>query len=293
MINVLDLPLARRFTFIRKGAAFGLKALRVFFRFSEAGKPRSFPVFVNSIPKSGTHLLMQLARELPGTRYFGSFVAQQPSLTLKSRPQIQIDSMLSDAIGGEVVGAHLHYSKATSDQLEKVGALHLFIIRDPADVLMSEAHYLGHMNRYHKMSSEFKGLGFEESLMLAFSGSEKNKHLFPSYQNRIIPYLGWLDDPNTVVVRYEDIVNPAKVEATIGRIVSAWSDRAVGLDDFCPKALVRELSQAIAPSRSHTFSGRKKRYLELSRIQLDEINSLQCSMGYSEHCEKIQEKNEI
>ncbi|WP_293418517.1 hypothetical protein, partial [Phenylobacterium sp.] len=61
--------------------AYGLQVPRAIER--QRSTPASYasspPIIVNSIPKSGTHMLMQVARAMPGTRYYGSFVARIPS----------------------------------------------------------------------------------------------------------------------------------------------------------------------------------------------------------------------
>lgn len=89
MINPLDLPITRRSNLVRKGLAYAMQAPRTARRLVSG--PKAFqarpPVIVNSIPKSGTHLLMQIARALPDTRYYGSFLAQTPSISLKLRSQ--------------------------------------------------------------------------------------------------------------------------------------------------------------------------------------------------------------
>lgn len=159
-MHLMDSRLAVKSNVARKGIAYALQVPRAVrrTRASTVDFASAPPVIVNSIPKSGTHLLLQVARALPDTRYFGSFVGWASSLRLVARDQRTLDRMIGRITPGEVAGAHLHFSKATADALNRVNAVHYLIIRDPVDVLLSEVHYLRHMHRFHRMAREFRGL---------------------------------------------------------------------------------------------------------------------------------------
>ncbi|WP_084514100.1 sulfotransferase domain-containing protein [Salipiger mucosus] len=208
------------------------------------------PVIVNSLPKSGTHLLMQLAMNLPGTRQYGSFIAQTPSLTLKLRSQQAIDRRIKSVAPGEVVGAHLHYSPETAEALRRRNALHLFIWRDPRDVLLSEAHYLAKMNRWHAMHKTFASLSdFDAQVRLAITGLDE--HRYPRADKRIGPYMGWTESYGCVCLRYEDLVSPQTNIQECQRIIDAYKQLARS-----PRSLpsAKELVNAIDPQGSHTFN---------------------------------------
>jgi sulfotransferase 6B1 len=149
----------------RKAAMLANKIPRTMARWAAQNQDyeRTPPIIVNSLPKSGTHLLLQVARALPKTRYFGSFIAQTPSLTLRLRSQHEISQSIAAIVPGEVVGAHLYYSPATAQAIADKNALHLFIWRDPRDVLISEAHYLAEMNRFHAMHRAFRACSSQEA----------------------------------------------------------------------------------------------------------------------------------
>lgn len=279
-MNWLDSDLARRNTAVRKGLSVLFKSVRVLLRYFEIGMQKGPPIIVNSVPKSGTHLLMQLARSLPNVRYFGSFIAQQPSLTLEMRSQSKIDKLIQKMIPGEVVGAHLHFSEQTSLKIRQSGALHLLIIRDPAEIIMSESHYLAHMNPYHKISAEYKGLNSQQAINLTMSGSTRFPDLFPKFEDRVLPYLGWLDDDSTIVVRFEDVMSDDRIDGTLHRIVDAWRAK-FNLTELCSDTIVSDLRAAIVPSKSHTFSGRKKEELHyLDKDQILIVERMSSLMGY-------------
>lgn len=189
-MQLMDLPPIRNSAPLRKASAFALKAPRMLRRWTSPDSDYANfpPVLVNSVPKSGTHLLMQIARALPGTRYYGSFIAQQPSVTLRTRSADEICTLIGRLAPAEVAGAHLHHSETTAAALRDRNVLHLMIIRDPLDVLQSEAHYLAEMNRFHRMAREFAGLPTPERLELALNGSAQIPDRYPQFLDRIQPY---------------------------------------------------------------------------------------------------------
>jgi len=208
------------------------------------------PIIVNSLPKSGTHLMMQLADALPGVVNYGTFLAQTPSLTLKERSRAQIDARIAALAPGEVVGAHLYYSPETAAAFAKRNALHLFIWRDPRDVILSEAHYLAEMARFHAMHATFKKISDPEArVKLALTGDGTSR--YPDAHARVAPYLGWCDDPQAVVMRYERAIHPKTQAGEVARVVAAFVKQGGEVADQA--ILTQSLVQAVAPKHSHTF----------------------------------------
>jgi hypothetical protein len=238
---------------LRKGATFALEPMLEMQRRSL--HPSDFaaapPIVVNSLPKSGTHLLLQITRAMPNVRYFGRFIATRPSLTLRERTPAALARRIARLMPAETVGAHLHYLPEVSEALERVNALHLFIYRDPRDVIVSEAHYLADMNRWHRMHKHFHKLPDDRArLTLALDGLDDR---YPEANARLLPFVGWIDAPGVVAIRYEDLTGPRQPEE-IARIVDAWQARGgriSGPDGAV--GLVSQLSHAIDPGKSHTF----------------------------------------
>ncbi|WP_166507154.1 sulfotransferase domain-containing protein [Frigidibacter mobilis] len=207
------------------------------------------PIIVNSLPKSGTHLLMQIAQELPDRRYFGSFIAQTPSMTLRMRSQGEIDRKIAAIVPGEVLGTHLYYTPETEAALRKINAIHLFIWRDPRDVLLSEAHYLAKMNRWHAMHKAFAALpDAETQVRFAITGNGGN---YPGAEERIGSYMGWLTSDSCLSLRYEELVDPQTQLGQCQRILDVYKATARAPGSL-PSAEM--LVDAINPARSHTFN---------------------------------------
>ena len=207
------------------------------------------PIIVNSLPKSGTHLLMQVAQALPGTVQYGSFIAQTPSYSLKERSVGQVVNRIKSLAPGEIVGAHIYHNPAVAKAMDDRNALHLFIWRDPRDVLISEAHYLGEMARFHAMHKTFAAVaGKQDRIRMAIEGVDDR---YGDCTKRVGAYMGWRGEHNTTVLRYEELTDPATQTAHLARIVTALNNRSG--NDLDVQATVQRLIEAIDPEKSHTF----------------------------------------
>jgi hypothetical protein len=247
---ILGHPRVRRSAILRKGATFAFEPMLKLQR--RAVNPSDFaaapPIVVNSLPKSGTHLLLQITRAMPHSCYYGRFIATSPSLTLRERSPQALARRITSLMPGETVGAHLHYFPEIAGALEQINAVHLFIYRDPRDVITSEAHYLADMNRWHRMHKHYRNLADHGArLALALDGLDQ---CYPEANARMLPYAGWVNAPGVVAIRYEDLSGPRQADE-IARIVAAW--RARGGRTTEAAALTERLSQAIDPGKSHTF----------------------------------------
>ena len=187
-----------------------------------------------------------MLRGVPGLAFYGRFLASTPPLTLRERSSRSEIGVLARTAGGEILPAHLFFSEDAQSALVGCGFRHVIIIRDPRDVVVSEAHYLAGMNGWHRMSRKFRKLAtLEERLELAICGAGDR---FPSVERRLERYIPWLDAPDTCVVRYEELRSKGDsrkdaVRRILGFLHSRWDE----------PALVDQALHSIAPTRSHTF----------------------------------------
>lgn len=233
---------------IRKGRAFlkqGLKRVR-----PPATDLRG-PLLVNSFPKSGTHLLYQVVKGLPGLQDYESFLASTPSLTMRERPTPAAVRKITSWVPGEIVRGHLFYSSEAEAALESRSCLHLFIYRDPRDVVCSEAHYLATMNRWHRLHATFKALPDEASrIQFAIEGDIAGQApvAYLNIRERFARYAGWLQSASCYPVRFEDLLG-AERGPVIEGIIRHLQPHFPALDE---SAIAQCLAQ-IQPEKSHTF----------------------------------------
>ena len=211
------------------------------------------PIVVDSFPKSGTHLLAQIAAALPGSVDYGTFIAMMPSIRFRVRTDAAIMRRLRLIVPGEIVRSHLWYRQSVSEQLEMINALHLFTYRDLRDVVVSEAFYLSEMAPWHAMSSHFRACKtLDERVLLSITGVAGDER-YPDIARRWADYSGWLSDPYAIALRFEDLVTEGFGDA-VWRIGSCYHERKGSrLDAGARDNLVAGARGAVNPTRSHTY----------------------------------------
>lgn len=247
--------LRKRSTVLRKGSAY-LKHVPQMWRALTATPDAlgaSPPVIANSFPKSGTHLLDQIVGAWPGVVDHGRFLASTPSLTMRERSQARTEGILHRLAPGELLRAHLFHSPRAAAAVVSRNAAHFFIYRDPRDVVLSEAHYLATMNRWHRLHKVFRDAGSTEArVSLSILGAARGEAPadFPDVATRFARYALWLKDPNVCAVRFEDLRGQAR-DTTLRGMAMFYAARRRGgadVDDLIARSLAN-----IAPERSHTF----------------------------------------
>lgn len=156
-------------------------------------------IIVNSLPKSGTHLLERVLNNYPQVQFSGrhightkdsSYLWLRLELPLKLFNSVRIPSkdellMVTDVprytskqklkkelvsiSNNEFLTAHLPYSDQASELLQKLNYKMLLMIRDPRDVAVSFVHYVK-QHRKHPLYKDFKGLSHSECLLAAING---------------------------------------------------------------------------------------------------------------------------
>lgn len=229
-------------------------------------------LFANSFPKSGTHLLTQVMQGfaqlglavdsgLPAIVTFDGFSGRQ-------RTQAEILADLRRLLPGDIAYGHVQAFQQAADFLfsPAAGFAAYFILRDPRDVVISHVHYVSEMapNHIHYRYYQQVLKDFDERLEASITGVPISKlekasgspmlEPLPDILARFQPYLGWLDYPQMLILRYEDFISNR--QQTLGRVF----DHAVA-HGFDSKQNRREaiatLEKSIDPQRSPTFRSGK------------------------------------
>lgn len=153
------------------------------------------PIFATSIPKAGTHLVIELLRSLgfsDGIEY--SYMPRKGKWywllgEAHTKPQ-------DLCINGHAWTQPLGYRMQAVTQLPI-----LFMFRHPFDILLSEANY------FHKPGSSLffrrlENIPFDKRLELLAN----DPYLFGTLRDRILPFSPWLDFSNVLPLSYEDLV---------------------------------------------------------------------------------------
>lgn len=212
------------------------------------------PVLVNSVPKSGTHLLYQLFENDPAVKDFGEFLASTPSVTQRELSAAKMVRRIERLRRGELFRGHLFHDDGVVQALCRMNVVHFFIYRDPRDVVCSEAHYLATMNRWHRMHRRFAGFA-EAKDRIALSidgiGNGSTDPYFPDINVRYRRYLPWMYERTVCAVKFEDLVGVSQVESV--RRIMTFYGAAKGESPSGIESHVATAMEQINPTRSHTF----------------------------------------
>ena len=212
------------------------------------------PVLLNSFPKSGTHLLLQILEVLPGVSNYGSFIASMPSLTFQERSPNTHLRLIDRIVPGELIPAHLFYDDDYCKSLKRKNCIIYFVYRDPRDIAVSEAIYLTDMNEWHRMHTYYskKLHNLDERISTAILGVQDKdfRYCYPDIAKRFERYRPWLDQSNVLPIRFEDMVSP-QLDLVIHEIINLYSVRSSIV--IKPDLLLEEAKNNIDPRHSHTY----------------------------------------
>ncbi|GAB4476170.1 MAG: sulfotransferase domain-containing protein [Anaerolineales bacterium] len=213
-------------------------------------------LFANSFPKSGTHLLTQILQAftelgpavdsgLPAVVMYEGDVGR-----LRSEDEIRAD--LRRFLPGDIGYGHLHHLPAVAEILTTSPFATVFILRDPRDVAVSHVHYVTEMEPRHAHHHYFADelATFDERLSATITGVAHASPPLPSLAERLAPYLGWLEEPNILTLRYEELMNDRQsaLAGILRKAVQHGFPLAQSIEDA-----VYVLESHIHPYRSPTF----------------------------------------
>ncbi|MEW8027996.1 MAG: sulfotransferase domain-containing protein [Candidatus Thiodiazotropha sp.] len=158
------------------------------------------PVIINSIPKSGTHMLEDMLDEIPGLRYVGC-------KTLSSWDYIDFRQLnkIAKQKKGTVLLGHLTALPSVINEVEKNKTRVILLIRDPRDVVVSFVNYVMYIDKTH-MAHEYLN-SFDSDSERIDAAIEGNKPGVPNLRTLLNLYEGWSSLESVLVCRYEDLLS--------------------------------------------------------------------------------------
>jgi hypothetical protein len=216
------------------------------------------PIFGNSKPKSGSHLLLQILNGFTQIMPY-AYVAADPVRTIrKEGGRRTTDDVATDLerIPRGVIG--WGYVEATPENVAVLcqsGRVTYFIYRDPRDMLVSQVFFATDMHEEHGMHTFYTSLpDFSERLKVAITGIDRNGLKMVSVKRRYEDVFQWLEQPGVMCIRFEDLVN--QQDATLSSMLDEVEKTGYQILTPREKALAI-LEEVIQPKKSHTFrSGR-------------------------------------
>lgn len=216
---------------------------------------RAMPVVLgNAMPKSGSHLIIQV---LQGLTRIGPFVnpgfppvnrAEDNSILAEEAIMANILRMRPGDIGYGYIAAHQPFTSI----LTQAGRATVFVYRDPRDMIVSHVFYATEMHPGHGMHRYYTEElhTMEERINAAIEGVGQAGSELPDIHKRYDGYIGWLSQPEVLSLSFEELI--INRDLALGRLLDYLQERGFSLG-VSRLTAIDALKQAIIPRKSGTF----------------------------------------
>lgn len=211
-------------------------------------------VLGNAMPKSGSHLIIQV---LQGLVKLGPFV--NPGFPPVNRaednrklPPEQILANIQRMRRGDIAYGYVKARAPFISALTQPDRATIFVYRDPRDMIVSHVFYATEMHSWHGMHQFYNETlqTTEERINAAICGVDAPGAELSGVRRKYDDYLGWLNVPEVLCLQFEDLILDR--DAALGRILDYLAERG-----FEPRvarpAAVAALAEAVQPKKSGTF----------------------------------------
>ena len=248
------------------------------------------PIFGNSKPKSGSHLLWQILNGFTQIMPY-KYVEADPVRTIKKdgerRTADRIAGDLRHIPKGVIGWGYVEASPENIAVLCQPGRVNYFIYRDPRDLLVSQVFFATDMHEEHGMHKFYKSLpDFGERLKIAITGIDRDGLKMVSVRQRYEGVFEWLEQPHVMCLRFEDLVDER--DATLNAMLDEVGK--TGYKILTPRERALEiLVAAIQPKKSQTFragktGGWKEYFTEEHKAMFKDVaGDLLVRLGYEEN----------
>jgi hypothetical protein len=264
-----------------------LQAVARWKRFSFEEAP---PIFGNSKPKSGSHLLLQILNGFTQIMPY-RYVAADPIRTItKDGTRRQNQEIVADLLhlpSGVIGWGYIEATPENVSFLCRPDRVNYFIYRDPRDMLVSQVFFATDMNEEHGMHEYYNSLpDFGERLKVAITGIDRDGLHMVSVKQRYEGVFQWLEQKHLMCLRFEDLINNR--DATLNAMLEEVERTGYKIPTPREKALPI-LIEAIQPKKSHTFrsgktGGWKQHFTdEHKKLFKDVAGDLLVRLGYEKN----------
>jgi hypothetical protein len=211
-------------------------------------------VLGNAMPKSGSHLIIQV---LQGLSRLGPFVNPgfPPVNRTEDNRKLTDEAVLANIRRmrpGDIGYGYISATQPFVAALTRPERATIFVYRDPRDMVVSHIFYAIQMHPGHWMRRYYTERlhTMEERINAAIQGVEEPGSELTPVRRRYEGYLGWLDQPEVLSLRFEDLILDRR--ATLERLLGYLEQRGLALKAPRSQAATT-LQAAIAPRKSGTF----------------------------------------
>lgn len=245
------------------------------------------PFVMSSVPKSGTHLMHQILNGLPNITNDISN-AEKKFFIDHHVENINIFKdhfyRLAYLQPNEFGLGHMFYSEQYAYMLERLKLKHIFVYRDPRDVLISLAYFIPAKWNEHPLYHNFNNerTTQKQRIMALIKGVDGQ---WPSFDAWNRPFYQWMKVPHTLAISFEDLILSKKTrQAALTEIVNyLWEELPIPEP---LESMIEKMENNINPSKSNTFrKGKIGAWMdefdpEIKQIFKEEAGKLLIDSGY-------------
>ena len=243
---------------IRRALRPGGKTAQAILRWKRFSFHEAPPIFGNSKPKSGSHLLLQILNGFTQIMPY-QYVEADPIRTIEKEGRRKTKEEILDELKRVPKGViGWGYVEATTENvsfLTSAGRVNYFIYRDPRDLLVSQVFFATDMHEGHGMHDYYNSLpDISARLKVAITGIDRDGIRMVSVKERYEGVFQWLEQKNVLCLRFEDLINNRN--ATLNAMLDEVDKTGYKIPTPREKAL-ENLIESIQPKKSHTFRAGK------------------------------------
>jgi len=205
---------------------------------------KNLPIFIMTIPKSGTHMLIGLLEK------FGYVRNKKPGVL--PGMWCTIDSYNYHAPCREFM------SREWADEIGKHPFFRspaIFMYRNPLDIVVSE--YIWFQKGIYSFSRYFMSFESDEERLTALI---EDNHIMGSIRDRVNRYIGWMDFANVIPVSYEELVGQGGGGVLEEQVRTIWSFQLKLQVPGSPQKFAGEIYNPKSATFDKGVVGRHKEY---------------------------------
>lgn len=223
-------------------------------RYGPSHLSRMPAVLGNAMPKSGSHLIIQV---LQGLTRLGPFV--NPGFPPVNRgednhklTELEVLANIRRMRPGDIAYGYLSAREPFLSVLKQPGRATIFVYRDPRDMIISHIFYATQMHPGHWMHRYYTEElhTMEERINAAIQGVEEPGSELTPVRTRYEGYMDWLNQPEVLSMRFESLIQES--ETAMGLILD-YLARFGFTPQVSRQQAANTLLEAIAPRKSGTF----------------------------------------
>ncbi len=248
------------------------------------------PIFGNSKPKSGSHLLLQILNGFTQIMPYAYTVAEPVRTINREGGRRSVEDVAKDLRDRPKHAISWGYVEANEQNVAVLcqpNRVNYFIYRDPRDMLVSQVFFATDMHTGHGMHEYYQSLpDFDARLKVAITGIDQDSLKMVSVRQRYEGVFEWLDQKHVMCIRFEDLINNR--DETLLAMLDEVEKTGYKIPTQRDKAL-EILIEAINPKKSHTFrtgktGGWTKHFSEENKELFKEVSGdLLMKLGYEEN----------